>query len=289
MIFTKILGFLSILLVGFVETFVLPPLAVTKYGFVLGTKRVLPSGKQVDFFQKVPFAKPPIGNLRFEKPVPPDPWGFVNSSSPIVSCVQFSGSTAGSEDCLYMTIARPEVPSLNGGYPVMVHIFGGGFITGSSSSYNSVDANDRFVTQGIILVTFNYRLGPLGFYTTGDSNALGNYGIWDQIRALEFIQETIRGFGGNPNKVTVFGNSAGGLSATWLSYSPHSKGLFQRIIPYCGTCQSGMAFSQHTLKYSKQLEETLGCGTVQDKKSCLKTKNLTEILLAGKVRVPIFF
>uniref|UniRef100_A0AC34QLE0 Carboxylic ester hydrolase n=1 Tax=Panagrolaimus sp. JU765 TaxID=591449 RepID=A0AC34QLE0_9BILA len=245
------------------------------------------SGSEVQFFAGIPFAKPPVGNLRFEKPEPVEPWnGTLEAVSFGKQCIQFSGMEEGemleisSEDCLTMNIARPSTPSDDPlGYPVVVFIYGGGFSTGSSNFYHTVDANERIATRGIILVTFNYRLGPFGFYTTNDERAPGNYGLWDQVQALKFVQEVIADFGGNPGQVTIFGASAGGGSTSWLTFSKAAKGLFKRAMPLCGTAQSFWARNvQGNTRSSERLEERLNCDQKENPKNCLKRKTVEEIL-----------
>ena len=184
----------------------------------------------------------------------------------------------GEEDCLYMNIATPSFrPPPGTKFPVMVMIFGGAFIHGEANEYQSEDFHYRFVARGIVFVSFHYRVGPFGFYVSTDSSSPGNYGLWDQIHALKFIQEVIRDFNGDPNRVTIFGNSAGGGSTSWLTYSYHAKGLFKQALPYCGMSHSTISRSNNTFIQSKELEDTLSCGSVKNKKECLKAKTIDEI------------
>lgn len=106
----------------------------------------------------------------------------------------------------------------------MVFIYGGGLAVGSSNEYGQEGVINWMVPKGIVMVTFNYRVGPWGFFSTGDSNAPGNYGFWDQTLALQWVKDNIDRFGGDPNKVTVFGESAGAISTSFLALSPHSRG-----------------------------------------------------------------
>ena len=159
----------------------------------------------------------------------------------------------------------------------MVIIFGGAFIHGDANEYQSEDFHYRFVTRGIVFVSFHYRVGPLGFYASTDSSSLGNYGLWDQLHGLKFVQEIIADFNGDPKQVTIFGNSAGGSSVSFLTYSYHAKGLFKQAIPYCGMSHSTTAINNNTFIQSKELEDKLDCGSAKNKKECLKTKTMDEI------------
>uniref|UniRef100_A0AC34RQR1 Carboxylesterase type B domain-containing protein n=1 Tax=Panagrolaimus sp. JU765 TaxID=591449 RepID=A0AC34RQR1_9BILA len=201
------MNFLWILLIVVVavEATVLPETVTTVYGKIKGVTETLPSGNQVQFFKGIPFAKPPVGTLRFEKPQPPEPWTTtLNATSFGKQCVQFflppfNGATD-SEDCLFINIARPTTPSIDPrGYPVMLYLFGGAFVTGSALSGHNAYANDALVTKGVILASINYRLGPLGYYSSRDLSAPGNYALWDIIQALQFIQDVIPQFGGDKN------------------------------------------------------------------------------------------
>ena len=136
------------------------------------------------------------------------------------------------------------------------------------------------VSKGIVFVSINYRLGPLGFFSTGDSNAPGNYGLWDQVEALRFIKKVIRGFGGNPKAVTIWGQSAGAQAASWLTMSPHTEGLFHRSIEGSGSALTASASADDTLGPSAQLIEAAGCRSAPNIKECLKGKSLQEIKAA---------
>ncbi|KAE9546186.1 hypothetical protein FO519_010602, partial [Halicephalobus sp. NKZ332] len=148
----------------------------------------------------IPFAKPPVGDLRFEKPQPLTHFGTVNATFLKTGCTDFVGDfLQGQEDCLYMNIATPTfAPPPGKKFPVMVLIFGGAFIHGNANQYQSEDFHYRFVARGIVYISFHYRVGPLGFYTSSDTSSPGNYGMWDQIHALRFVQKIIGKFNGDP-------------------------------------------------------------------------------------------
>lgn len=197
-------------------------------------------GKIVSF-KGIPFAAPPVGDNRWRPPQPVQPWTGVRPALEYGSdCMQlpFPGDAAPlgvtpREDCLYVNVWAPA----EGGaakLPVMVWIYGGGFVNGGSSP--AVYSGAHFAERGIVLISFNYRLGRFGFFahpalTKEDpSGLLGNYGYMDQIAALKWVQRNAAAFGGDANNVTVFGESAGGGSVLMLLTSPLARGLFQKAI-----------------------------------------------------------
>ena len=194
-----------------------------------------------------------------------------------------------SEDCLFLNIARPSIPSPDpDGYPVLVWIYGGAFVLGSSQMYHNSYANDKIVSRGIILISLNYRLGPFGFFTTKDGSSPGNYGLWDQVQALKFINEVIPAFGGDPKRITIFGASAGGASVSWLSYSPVAKGLFQKAIPMCGCSHVSWAQNiEGNYKGSIDLLNKTHCHQQENPNECLKKKSVEEVLNAVSVIVKL--
>ena len=196
----------------------------------------------VESFKGVPFAAPPVGELRWRAPQPVKPWSgtkkFTNYSADCMQ-VPFPSDaaplgTAPAEDCLYLNVWRPAGTSPDAKLPVMFWIYGGGFVNGGSSP--AVYDGSKFAAKGVILVSANYRLGRFGFFgfpalTKADADGvLGNYGFMDQIAALKWVQHNIGAFGGDSSNVTVFGESAGGFSVSMLLTSPLSKGLFSKAI-----------------------------------------------------------
>ena len=195
-------------------------------------------------FKSIPFATPPVGELRWRPPQAPLPWAGVKKAdrfSPV--CMQTGSyppdapAETVSEDCLYLNIWVP-VAAKKEKLPVMVWIYGGGLENGSAST--PLYAGDRLARKGVILVTANYRLGVFGFLAHPDltseseHHSSGNYGLLDQIAALSWVQRNIAAFGGDPNRVTVFGQSSGSISISALATSPLAKGLFQRAIGESG-------------------------------------------------------
>ena len=197
-------------------------------------------------FKGVPFAAAPVGPLRWRAPQPAPPWQGVKSTTQFApACMQVSRANAVlgipavpvSEDCLYLNIWSPaKAPSER--LPVMVWIYGGGFTQGATSF--PAYTGEQLARHGVILVSVAYRLGPFGFLATPELTAeshgggAGNYGLQDQIAALKWIQHNIAAFGGDPRKVTIFGESAGGIAVSMLAASPEAKGLFQGAISESG-------------------------------------------------------
>uniref|UniRef100_A0A914Y6X2 Carboxylic ester hydrolase n=1 Tax=Panagrolaimus superbus TaxID=310955 RepID=A0A914Y6X2_9BILA len=253
----------------------------TEFGEISGINYVTPNGYETEMFFGVPFAKPPIDDLRFEKPFPPTPWTSPLQAKELgARCATYPDEMAsgGKEDCLTLNIIRPSKPSEDpSGYTVMVWIHGGAFVVGSAVDYNHTETAERMVSHGIIFVSINYRLGPFGFFSTGTLEAPGNYGLWDQIEALKFIQRVIGAFGGNPKAVTIFGESAGGASVSWLTLTPEAKDLFARAIPMSGSALAPWAHTDDVVATSTKLIEATGCHGSNNVKKCLKTKTTEEI------------
>jgi para-nitrobenzyl esterase len=201
-------------------------------------------------FKGIPYAASPTGENRWRAPQPVAPWKGVRPATDYgADCAQnpFPGDAAPlgvppKEDCLYANVWAPAAKSSK--LPVMVWIYGGGFVNGGSSP--SVYAGDHFADLGVVFVSFNYRLGRFGFFAhpalTAESpnSPIGNYGYLDQIAALKWVRRNIAKFGGDPSSVTIFGESAGGMSVLTLMTSPLSQGLFQKAIVESGGGRTGM-------------------------------------------------
>lgn len=208
------------------------------------------SDDHVRIFRGIPYAQPPVGDLRWRPPQPPASWTGVHSADSFgPSCMQevvgsrppwteeFMVQDAVSEDCLYLNVWTPSERA-DGGLPVLVYIHGGAFREGSGSV--AVYDGENLARQGLIVVTINYRLGIFGFLAHPELReesphlAAGNYGLLDQIAALQWIQENIEAFGGDPNRVTIAGQSAGAMSVHLLLASPLAAGLFHGAIVQSG-------------------------------------------------------
>ncbi|WP_111978681.1 carboxylesterase/lipase family protein [Algibacillus agarilyticus] len=199
-------------------------------------------GKKIDnlaVFKGIPFAKPPVGDLRWKAPLPAEKWQGVKQAftySP--SCIQAGNPPSRiSEDCLYLNIWTPAQTS-NERVPVFVWIYGGGFSFGSSA--DPIFDGRNLAKKGVIVVSIAYRVGQLGFLANPELSkenpnvVSGNYGLLDQISALKWVKQNIASFGGDPNKVTIAGESAGGISVSMLAASPQAKGLFHGAISQSG-------------------------------------------------------
>lgn len=190
-------------------------------------------------YKGVPFAAPPVGPLRWRAPQPPAKWEGIKQAVQFAPAPMQGGNppSGKSEDCLYLNVWTPA-KSANDRIPVLVWIYGGGFSFGSTSEpvYNG----DKLAQKGVVLVTIAYRVGQLGFLANAalsaesPSHSSGNYGLLDQVEALKWIKKNIAAFGGDPDKVTIFGESAGGISVSMLCASPLAKGLFRGAISESG-------------------------------------------------------
>jgi para-nitrobenzyl esterase len=199
----------------------------------------------------LPYAAPPTGDRRWREPVPPAPWtGVREALAPGAPCVQYASpfggirtvpanTPVGDEDCLYLNVYAPRAATPTAFLPVMVWIHGGGNTVGAGTLY---DGGELAATQNVVVVTLNYRLGPFGWFrhaslrsdATTDAERSGNFATLDLVRALEWVQNDIAAFGGDPARVTVFGESAGGTNTLTLLLSPQAIGLFHRAIVESG-------------------------------------------------------
>ncbi|XP_025262685.1 juvenile hormone esterase isoform X3 [Camponotus floridanus] len=196
-------------------------------------------------FRGIPYAKPPVGELRFKDPVPPEPWSGSRDASKYGNVavqinVDKKSEIIGDEDCLYLNVFTTDIKSSEK-RPVMVWIHGGGFFFGSGDS--SFYSPDYIVEKDVLLITLNYRLGVLGFLNLYNEVATGNQGLKDVILALQWVQKNISEFGGDSENVTIFGESAGGAIVHYLTLSPLSEGLFHKAISQSGTITCPWAFT----------------------------------------------
>ena len=244
----------------------------TKYGAIDGLVTSYPNAsgpfKSVSKFLGVPFASPPIGELRLKAPEPPKGWkpnvlqakkhGDVCRQAELSEIYKkmFAPNFRYSEDCLYLDVYSPNVSQ---SLPVLFYIHGGGYEDGTALTYPS----DLLALHGVVVVVIQYRLGPFGFFTTGDSAAPGNYGMLDQVEALKWVKDNIKYFGGDPSRVTICGLSAGATSVSLHLMSPLSKGLFHQAIAESGVDLSPFAIQpiSSALRSATDLAEKLDCAT----------------------------
>ncbi|XP_015704325.1 neuroligin-4, X-linked isoform X2 [Coturnix japonica] len=282
------------------------PVVTTNYGKIRGLRTPLPNEilGPVEQYLGVPYASPPTGERRFQPPEPPSSWtGVRNATQFAAVCPQYLDErsllndmlpvwfTANldtvvtyvqdqNEDCLYLNIYVPtedDIHDQNSKKPVMVYIHGGSYMEGTG---NMIDGSILASYGNVIVVTLNYRLGVLGFLSTGDQAAKGNYGLLDQIQALRWIEENIGSFGGDPKRVTVFGSGAGGSCVSLLTLSHYSEGLFQKAIIQSGTALSSWAVNYQPAKYTRILADKVGCDMLDttDLVECLRNKNYKELI-----------
>ncbi|XP_078526705.1 fatty acyl-CoA hydrolase precursor, medium chain-like [Lissotriton helveticus] len=283
------------------------PLVTTKYGQVQGTQlRVEGTDRVINTFLGIPFARPPLKELRFSPPERPTPWTDVRDATayPPVCIQDLKGMDIMeeifltvlpdftiSEDCLYLNIHTPAEAKNDEKLPVMVFIHGGGLVMGGASMY---DGSAIAAYENVVVVSIQYRLGTLGYFSTGDEHARGNWGFLDQVAALQWIQENIEPFRGDPESVTIFGESAGGISVSALVLSPLSKGLFHKAISQSGVAiLPGFCYDdqEQVAAISRELANLTGCDFKDSAAlvNCMRKKSEEEILkpfLTGLKVVP---
>jgi para-nitrobenzyl esterase len=242
----------------------------------------------------IPFAAPPVGELRWREPQPVKSWeGIRDCNKYGLACPQpkslFYNVGPTSEDCLYLNVWTP-LKGPDGNLPVMVWIHGGSFNTGAGSldMYNG----KNLAGQNVVVVTINYRLGPLGFLShpllskESSHGVSGNYGLLDQIAALKWVKNNIKAFGGNPDLVTIYGESAGAMCICDLMVSPLADGLFQRAISESGSFGDAYPLNREDTVAKaegtgKELALKLGCDTAADVLAAMRQKTADEVVKAA--------
>ena len=259
------------------------------------------------YYLGIPFAAPPVGDLRWKPPQPAKPWSGVKESTEFCpACPQLPAAGINidrmDEDCLYLNVWTPA-STPEDRLPVMVWIHGGGFQYGSASEIQYGGAS--LAKKGVVVVTVNYRVGVWGFLAhpqlTAESpeGSSGHYGFLDQIAALEWVQRNIAAFGGDRSRVTIFGESAGADCVVGLTQSPLAEGLFHRAIaqspPHVSvsTIMAGLRTAEEVLRDNEfvgpGLAIALGCDQAADVIACMRAKKLEEILAAVAGPPPMFF
>ena len=240
-------------------------------------------GVNVDGFKGLPYAQPPVGALRFQPPKYLSWTGLKNTTTYGPVCPQMNSYTGkmesgANEDCLTLNIFKPSQAS--GAFPVMFWIHGGSYTTGTGG-HVAYDGSTLAAMHNVIVVTINYRLGILGFFNVPGTSTRGNYGMLDQIAALRWVKKNIRSFGGDPNKVTIAGISAGATSVSLLTVSPliTKDKLFIRAIQESGVASCPWAvYVVKTNTVAKLFGASLGCNDVTTLVSCLRGKTPAEII-----------
>jgi len=272
-----------------------PTLISSDAGQVEGT--MSPDSK-VRIFEGIPFAAPPTGDLRWKPPQPVASWTGVRKTTEFgPRCMQgrifddmVFRDNGPTEDCLYLNVWAPTKPSPHS-YPVMVWIYGGGFAAGATSEPRQDGEN--LARKGVIVVSGNYRLGIFGFFShpelTAESSqhASGNYGLMDQVAVLQWVRKNIAAFGGDPQNITIFGESAGSFSVSALMASPLAQGLFQRAIGESGAFFSttlparSLAASQEA---DQKFADSIGAHSLADLRALSAQNLLDDSLKAGGIR-----
>ncbi|KOB73252.1 Carboxyl/cholinesterase 5BL [Operophtera brumata] len=237
-----------------------PPVVTVEQGQLQGRVANTPSGKGYYSFQGIPYAKPPLGSLRFKAPQPIEPWDGVRdatSEGNVSAQIDpiFAKQYVGDENCLFLNV---YTPSIDGAFlPVMVYIHGGAFKYGSGNT--DMYGPDYLVEKDVVVVTINYRLGVLGFLSLDTPEVPGNAGMKDVMLALRWVKENIQNFGGNSGNLTVFGESAGGSASSLVTASPMSKDLINRAIIQSGTALFDWSFQKKPVENARNLAKSLGC------------------------------
>jgi para-nitrobenzyl esterase len=297
----RVQSIFALILVGFfsalsVSAHADPRTVKTAQGKVQG--KLINEGK-VKAFLGLPFAAPPVGELRWKAPAPPAPWkGLRDATKYGAHCYQghvyddmvFQDSGP-SEDCLFLNVFTPADAKDGSKLPVMFWIYGGGYSGGSASEPRH--NGDALPTKGVVLVTINYRLGVLGFFATNElakeaNGSAGNYGLRDMVAGLQWVKANIAKFGGDPGNVTIFGESAGSFAVSTLMAAPPAQGLFHKAIG-----ESGGAFSSTlpiasldlTEKRDQDWAASIGAPTLAE----LRAMPADKIIDAGRQRGAVRF
>lgn len=239
-------------------------------------------------FRGIYYAEPPVGARRFSPPVTKKlPGGIYDATKSGPFCPQNLETTSimfprpfpsqeMNEDCLHLDV---HTPSINPGenLAVMVYFHGGAYANGAAGYY---DGSPYALFQNVVLVAANYRLGALGYLSTGDEAAFGNFALLDQQMALQWVHNHIKLFGGDPNRVTIFGESAGAVNVILHLQSHLSRGFFHRAISQSGVAHSPIMMSKNPLHVAQRLAEKLLCPTSSNKElvECLRTKAADDIV-----------
>ncbi|CAO2610528.1 Carboxylesterase 1E, partial [Lemmus lemmus] len=280
-----------------------PPVVNTRQGKVLGKYVSLEGFVQpVAVFLGIPFAKPPLGSLRFAPPQPAETWSFVKNATsypPMCSQDAVSGQLINdlvtnrkekidlkfSEDCLYLNIYTPaNLKKKNKDrLPVMVWIHGGALILGGASTYDGLALS---AYENVVVVTIQYRVGIWGFFSTGDEHSRGNWGHWDQVAALRWVQNNIASFGGDPGSVTIFGVSSGSESVSVLVSVPANPCLVLRNLLWNLLILMLLLTSAVACHLLQKIAVTAGCKTTTSAVlvHCLRQKTEEELM-----EVTLFF
>ncbi|CAI4228797.1 unnamed protein product [Auanema sp. JU1783] len=254
-------------------------------------ERLIIKGEDYTVFKGIPYAMPPVGYLRFQLPKEPAKWrGVMNATQYSAMCVQRVNdqiteperhSAHFSEDCLYLNVFSPTpYQYTNDTYPVIVLIHGGNFQSGGGSDFPQQAILDNFVSRKVVFVTFNYRLGPLGFLSTGDKILPGNIGLWDQIWALKWVKANVEVFGGDSRNILLMGTGSGASCASILALSPRAEGLFHKVLLMSGSALQPGIVRETAVNATWALNEKMQCRSFNSSEllDCFRKRMREEIL-----------
>ncbi|MGY1692956.1 carboxylesterase/lipase family protein [Geodermatophilus sp. SYSU D01105] len=261
-----------------------PPVVDTEAGAVQGAR-----AEGVESFLGIPYAAPPVADLRWRPPQPAAPWEGVRPAEQYGNRCPAAESTNGprseTEDCLFANVQRPAGTTADDGLPVYVFVHGGGFRNGSSNQH---DMTELVALTGIVGVTMNYRLGALGFLghpaLTAEQGESGNYGLMDQQAALRWVRQNIAAFGGDPDRVTIGGESAGGFSVCTHLVAPGSRGSFAAAMIQSGSCPSRT--QEEADAGGQDVAASVGCADPATAVACLRAEPVGELVDAPMPVVP---
>lgn len=256
-------------------------------GEILGSVLQSRFGINFNAFRGIPYAEPPIDDLRFKAPVPKRPWQGQHDGRTYGSMCMQETRVAISEDCLFLnvftrTLPSPSNPQLK---PVIAFLHGGGFELGAGDEYQP----EYLMEREVVLVTINYRLGVFGFLAVETEDIPGNAAMKDQTLALKWIQNNIHLFGGDPTKVTLAGLSAGAHAATAHMLSPMSQGLFDKVIAMSGGMAWQVKLKKNNIESARALSQKINCptGNVNEMVQCLK--EVSPVSVTDFIDTKIFF
>lgn len=277
---SKLKVFVSLILYGFLAKLASCQIIEIENGLIEGRRMESRSGVPFSGFFAIPFAEPPIGELRFIDPVPKEPWdGILNCTIFGPMCMQAGVGLFGSEDCLQLNVFTKNLPSNESveQKPVIAFIHGGGFTSGTAMNHGPEYLMDR----DIILVTIQYRLGAFGFMALEIPDIAGNQGLKDQNLALKWIRDNIHHFGGDRDRVTLSGLSAGSLSVTAHMVSPMSAGLFHNVIGQSGSIAGQKRPVSNNIATVVELATKVNCTieTIDSMVNCLRNVSRNYVLV----------
>ncbi|XP_014208345.1 venom carboxylesterase-6-like [Copidosoma floridanum] len=268
------------------------PKVKTSLGSIRGYYKTSENGRLYEAYEGIPYALPPMEKLRFQAPKKIPSWtGELQATKVSDACIQYTHMPAnkderveGSEDCLYLNVYVPVCDQKASPMPVIFWIHGGCFQFGTGSRFGAKYLADK----DVILVTINYRLGPMGFLSTEDEIVPGNMGLKDQSMALRWVHDNIEWFGGDPKKITLTGLSAGGASVHYHYLTPLSAGLFQNGISFSGTALLCWAQTENAQEKAKKLGALMGCPTdnTKDMVECLQQRPARPLVQATSEFMP---